>query len=390
MHQAGGVARLAWQAMPNKLTLGAEVGVASGDKAPGFGNDPSQLAADGTLPEAGALEGPQYGRGGDHSLDNLRFNPGYRVDLVLWREILGQVTDAWYVKPSLKWEVVSGLTYTGALVYSQAVYGTSTPSATSTAAGERPLGLELDNSLAYAADDGFHAWRRLRPALPPRGLRRQRLAHPRPRGAGRPGHPLLASPVRMTAQRQRGRGPSPAPPSPGRPIRACVAPLRLHPGRRGALRRGHQGQPGPRHHAGRPGDRPQGGGPPARGGPRRGAGRVRRRDNRLRPGAGGRPHPRGAPPRRAHRQGRRLPPRRPEPQRPGGARRAALHRRRLRRLRRRARRACRGRSSARRAATSGRCSPATPTSSGPSRSPWPTTSSPTSRCSAATGPGSPR
>jgi uncharacterized protein (TIGR04551 family) len=156
--QAGGAARVAWEAMPRKLSLGGELGVASGDKAPGFGNAVGQLAADGSLPTYGALEGPQYGLNGDHSIDNLRFNPGYRVDLILWREILGQVTDAWYLKPSLKWEVVSGLTYTGALVYSQAIYASSTPSATSAGSGRRPLGLEVDNSLAYASDDGFHAW----------------------------------------------------------------------------------------------------------------------------------------------------------------------------------------------------------------------------------------
>ena len=156
--QAGGVVRLGWKAIPHKLTLGGEAGIASGDKAPGMGNAPGQLAADGSLPQYGALEGPQYGLGSDHSISNLRFNPGYRVDLILWREILGQVTDAWYLKPSLKWEVVSGLTYTGALVYSQAIYGSSTPSAGSATSGHRPLGLEVDNSLAYASDDGFHAW----------------------------------------------------------------------------------------------------------------------------------------------------------------------------------------------------------------------------------------
>ena len=160
--QAGGAARVAWEAMPHKLTLGGEAGIASGDKAPGMGNNPGQLnttsTAAGSLPDYGSLEGPQYGRNGDHTIDNLRFNPGYRVDLILWREILGQVTDAWYLKPSLKWEVVSGLTYTGALVYSQAIYGSSTPSATSATSGHRPLGLEVDNSLAYASDDGFHAW----------------------------------------------------------------------------------------------------------------------------------------------------------------------------------------------------------------------------------------
>jgi len=159
LRQAGGAVRVGWRAMPNKLALTGELGVASGDKAAGFGNAVGQLNGAGdALPAYGALEGPQYGRGGDRTIDNLRFNPGYRVDLILWREILGQVTDAWYLKPSLRWDVVSGLSYTGAVVYSQAIYGSSTPSATSATSGNRALGIEIDNSLAYASDDGFHAW----------------------------------------------------------------------------------------------------------------------------------------------------------------------------------------------------------------------------------------
>jgi uncharacterized protein (TIGR04551 family) len=163
LRQLGGALRATYQVAPNKVTLGGEVGFASGDPAPGFGNRPGQLAAPAfpgdpaTLPTPGAFEGPQYGPG-DRVVRNFRFNPGYRVDLVLWREIVGQVTDAIYLKPTLRWNIISGLALDSQVVYSQAFYGSSTPSAVNGIGGNKPLGVEVDNALNYATDDGFAAW----------------------------------------------------------------------------------------------------------------------------------------------------------------------------------------------------------------------------------------
>jgi len=167
----GGALRASYQVVPNKFSMGAEFGIASGDKAPGFGNRPNVLApptvAGGspTQPTYGALEGPQFGTYSfngrtiiDSSIRNFRFNPGYRVDLILWREILGQVTDAMYLKPSIRWDIVSGLAFDASVIYSQAVYSQSTPSSSQTGNGQGPLGLELDTKLSYRGDEGFAAW----------------------------------------------------------------------------------------------------------------------------------------------------------------------------------------------------------------------------------------
>jgi uncharacterized protein (TIGR04551 family) len=163
LRQMGAALKAAYQVMPNKLTLGGEVGFASGDPAPGFGNRPGQIAPNATssnaVTEYGVLEGPQYDPlRGDRVIRNFRFNPAYRVDLVLWREILGQVTDALYLKPTLRWDVLSGLALDAQLVYSQALYGSSTPSATATSGGNKPLGVEFDTKVAYTTDDGFASW----------------------------------------------------------------------------------------------------------------------------------------------------------------------------------------------------------------------------------------
>jgi uncharacterized protein (TIGR04551 family) len=149
--------------MPNKLRLGGQAGFASGDDAPGFGNDPNvgpAPAATATYPY-GVLEGAQYGDfagHGDHSIRNFRFNPAYRVDVILFRQILGGVTDAWYVKPTVHWDVVPGIAADGAIVYSSALFGESTPSSTGPGTGKKALGIEGDAKVTYTSGDGFQAW----------------------------------------------------------------------------------------------------------------------------------------------------------------------------------------------------------------------------------------
>jgi uncharacterized protein (TIGR04551 family) len=162
LRQLGGALRAGYQVLPNKVTLGGEIGYASGDPAPGFGNRPGQLgpspSASAPVTDYGSLEGPQYDPArGDRVIRNFRFNPAYRVDLVLWREIIGQVTDAFYVKPTVRWDILSGLAADAQLVYSQAVYASSTPSAVN-GTGHKPLGVELDTKVAYTTDDGFVSW----------------------------------------------------------------------------------------------------------------------------------------------------------------------------------------------------------------------------------------
>jgi uncharacterized protein (TIGR04551 family) len=152
LRQFGLVAAADWAFMPNKLAFGGEVGVASGDDAPGFGNRPD-------LPSApyGSLDGQQWGAG-DRTIRNFRFNPAYRADVILFRQILGGVTDAWYVKPKVHWDVMPGIAFDGALIYSSALFGESTPSSTGEGTGTTALGIEGDAKLTYTSSDGFQAW----------------------------------------------------------------------------------------------------------------------------------------------------------------------------------------------------------------------------------------
>ncbi|MFP2930908.1 TIGR04551 family protein [Pyxidicoccus sp. 3LG] len=155
--QFGGVGQGEVKLLNNKLSLGLELGFASGDKAPGFGNQPGR-GGTGTngATEPGDVEGPQFrcGAGGcsDNAIRNFRFNRDYRVDLILWREIIGGVTDAFYVRPAVKYTITDGFDLYGRLIYSQALYAESTPSFENSA-----LGLEVNVGADYKTEDGFIA-----------------------------------------------------------------------------------------------------------------------------------------------------------------------------------------------------------------------------------------
>lgn len=159
IRQIGVAANASWAVLPNKISLGLLAGFASGDDAPGFGYDTSSAANAGMT--AGTLQGPQWGTFdgvGDHSIRNFAFNPAYRVDVVLFREILGGITDAWYVKPTFHWDIVPGIAADAGILYASAIYGESTPSSTGPGTGKTPLGIEGDAKLTYTSGDGFQAW----------------------------------------------------------------------------------------------------------------------------------------------------------------------------------------------------------------------------------------
>ncbi|WP_241757977.1 TIGR04551 family protein [Myxococcus landrumensis] len=157
--QFGGVAQGEVKFLDQKLSLNLELGFASGDKAPGFGNYPGRKNgpnSDRFYPERGDVEGPQYrcdsGGCSDKDIRNFRFNRDYRVDLILWRELIGGITDAFYVRPSAKYSVAPGIDLWGRIIYSQAIYSESTPSSLN-----KSLGLELNAGVDYASEDGFIA-----------------------------------------------------------------------------------------------------------------------------------------------------------------------------------------------------------------------------------------
>jgi uncharacterized protein (TIGR04551 family) len=126
------------------FTAGLDGGYASGDPAPGFGVQQSPNAA---ATKPGDLDGPQAAPRRDNRVDNFRMHPDFRIDRILFREILGTVTDAIYARPHARVRITRAksaeLSATVALVLSSAVNANSTPS------GKAPLGVETDPSLIF-------------------------------------------------------------------------------------------------------------------------------------------------------------------------------------------------------------------------------------------------
>lgn len=142
--QWGVVVQAAWEP-PEGFGADLEVGLASGDDAPGFG---VHLGSDqiGTVP--GDLDGPQFRYPEDLTIDNFRFHPNHRIDLILWRRLIGAVTDAVYVRPRI-WYVWRSLRFETWLVFSASLHESTTPGT------GQLLGLEWDTAVTYEYDRGI-------------------------------------------------------------------------------------------------------------------------------------------------------------------------------------------------------------------------------------------
>ncbi|MBK8697611.1 MAG: TIGR04551 family protein [Deltaproteobacteria bacterium] len=144
--QYGGVLRADYRG-GERFMARVEFGFASGDDRPGFG---ARTAAQSG--RAGDLDGLQFDltrTPRDVNIQNFRFHPNYRVDLIMWRRLIGTVTDAWYVRPMVRYRIGPMLTAELAVIGSAAMEPNSTPS------GKAPLGVETDIGLIYEQEHGF-------------------------------------------------------------------------------------------------------------------------------------------------------------------------------------------------------------------------------------------
>ena len=144
---------------------GVDLGLASGDPAPGMGyHQPLQ----GGLPAAGDLQGAQADPPRDVRIDNFRFHADMRPDRILFREVIGGVTDAMYARPLIGWHDpafgAGALTVELAAVASRALYASSTPG------DDTALGLEIDPTLTYLSRDGFRLQLQYAALLPGAGF----------------------------------------------------------------------------------------------------------------------------------------------------------------------------------------------------------------------------
>ncbi len=90
---------------------------------------------------------------GQKTVSNFGFHPDYRVDLILWRRIMGRIAGAYYLAPAISYDIIRtdfgrvlGARFD--FIYSRAMYQQQTYSS------EPNLGAEIDLSIYYRTEDG--------------------------------------------------------------------------------------------------------------------------------------------------------------------------------------------------------------------------------------------
>jgi uncharacterized protein (TIGR04551 family) len=126
----------------DKLRLAFNFGVASGDSSAFNPNSTNNL-----VPEANQQQV------GSDTISTFRFNPAYRVDLILHRNLLGRVEGTYYFKPSVEYDFMrkpSGQRLGGGagVIWTRASEFVQTPGHAT------DLGLELDGKLYFQSKDG--------------------------------------------------------------------------------------------------------------------------------------------------------------------------------------------------------------------------------------------
>lgn len=145
----GAAAELEWRR--GRTTFGLDLGLATGDDGPFVGVLDGNNAVD--PDDDGYLSNDPIRN--NKTITSYTFNRDYRVDLILFRQILGAVTNAAYFKPYVSHELLStdSLTLSARLdvMYAAAMRPSGTPG------NGDSWGLELDGRLGLESRSGFSA-----------------------------------------------------------------------------------------------------------------------------------------------------------------------------------------------------------------------------------------
>jgi len=143
IRQFGWVFRGSYGFLRNTLRVRVEMGMASGD-------DQLEDTRTHQLNYRDILLYPTDANDKYQSL--FKFDPNYRVDMIFFREIMGTIYNAGYVKPSVSYDILRTLTARLDMIYSFAMEPVATP-------GNDPnYGIELDADVEYRwPEAGFYA-----------------------------------------------------------------------------------------------------------------------------------------------------------------------------------------------------------------------------------------
>lgn len=142
IRQFGWTFRGSYRFLQDSLYIGLEMGMASGD-------DQLEDRASHQTNYRNILLYPD--NAGDRWQTLFRFDPNYRVDLIFFREIMGTVYNAGYLKPTVKYHILKDLTARFDMIYAFAMEPVATP-------GNGPhYGVELDFDVEYRwPEAGFY------------------------------------------------------------------------------------------------------------------------------------------------------------------------------------------------------------------------------------------
>jgi uncharacterized protein (TIGR04551 family) len=134
----GGALRYSWSGIEGKLRLGLEGGFATGDQ---WDNTPQGAT---NLAFSNPLGGP-----GDTLLTQFVFNRDYKVDMIMWRHLVGAVTNAGFAKPFIRYDITNSIGFKISNITSFAHKIVSTPG------NAIAYGTEFNGDLGYASNGLF-------------------------------------------------------------------------------------------------------------------------------------------------------------------------------------------------------------------------------------------
>lgn len=130
--------------LSDRLQIGLDGGWASAHSGPGFG----LREGSNDNPKSGFADGRKSPEKGYKT--NFKFNPGYTVDLLLYKEILGGISGTYYVKPHLAYFFNRNFGVRSDVIASFA------QNKANTTGDNHFLGVELDGTTFLRTDSGFY------------------------------------------------------------------------------------------------------------------------------------------------------------------------------------------------------------------------------------------
>jgi uncharacterized protein (TIGR04551 family) len=144
IRKLGGVGRYTWKGVEGKLRLGVEGGFATGDQWDNTVQGNTNIAYANLLGDPNVCNAQHT-----CTLTAFMFNRDYHVDLILWRQLYGAVTNAAYAKPFLQYDITKSIMFKVSNVTSLALKPVSTPGNGSV------YGTEFDGDIGYNGNHIF-------------------------------------------------------------------------------------------------------------------------------------------------------------------------------------------------------------------------------------------